>query len=140
MTERRGTVGSKRFKYKQDSIPFVHKFYVRRLLTFSSDNPWWWFSFFAEDRKLGDRLLGVAVAQARDMKIAKVVLKRSGIRLSGKVVCMQIPAELGVPPESCRERLLDRDEARALADLLEARRPMQQNSDVKLASGGVLHY
>ena len=37
---------------------------------------------------------------------------------------MKIPAELGEPPEPYQERLLSPEEARTLADLMEARRPV----------------
>lgn len=40
---------------------------------------------------------------------------------------MQIPAELGEPPEPYQERLLTPEEGRALADLMEARRISQPN-------------
>lgn len=38
---------------------------------------------------------------------------------------MQIPAELGEPPEPYRERLLNPEEARMLADLMEAQQPVR---------------
>ena len=86
------------------------------------DEPWWWFSFFATDRQSGERLIGVAVVQARDSEIAKMALSRFGIEPSEEGVYTQIPAELGVPPGPYQERLLSPDEARVLADLMEARR------------------
>lgn len=86
------------------------------------DEPWWWFSFFATDRQPGAGLVGVAVVQARDSELAKMALSRFGIRADGGGVYTQIPAELGMPPEPYQERLLRPDEARTLADLMEARR------------------
>lgn len=93
---------------------------------FSTDDPWWWFSFFATDRQSGKRLIGVAVVQGCNGEIATMALARFGIRPGGRTVCAQIAAELDVPPEAYRERLLTPDEAKVLADLMEARRLMDK--------------
>ncbi len=90
----------------------------------ADDDPWWWFSFFGTDRQPGEGLIGVAVVQAWDIEIARMALARFGIRPDGEAIYTQIANELGVPPERYRERLLSPDEARVLANLMEARRPI----------------
>ena len=91
-------------------------------MPYSAKDPWWWFSFFAADRQPGKRLIGVTVVQACDIEIARMALGRFSIRPDGEVFYIQIPTELGTPPEPYRERLLNPDEAGVLADLMEARR------------------
>ena len=91
-----------------------------------SNDPWWWFSFFDKQCPPEERFIGVALVQARDFEIAKMALERFGIYPGGEAVCAQIPVELGAPPEPYRERLLNRDEARTLADLMEGRRPVRR--------------
>lgn len=91
-------------------------------------DPWWWFSFFDMARPSGERLLGVALVQGRDQWMATAALARFGCHSGGEARCIKIPAELCEPPEPYQERLLSPEEARTLADLMEARRPVPPNA------------
>ena len=98
------------------------------------DELWWWFSFFDKQKQPKTQLVGAALVQAPDVEIAKMALERFGIYSRGGGVCALIPAELGTPPEAYRERLLSPDEARTLADLMEARRPKPKAANLNSSS------
>ena len=55
-----------------------------------------------------------------------MALARFGIRPDSEAIYTQIATELGVPPGRDRERLLTPDEAKVLANLMEARKPIGQ--------------
>lgn len=74
---------------------------------------WWWLSFTDADLPEGSQFLGVAVVEARGLAWAITVAHGLGINPGGDVMAIEIPDE-HVPPESFRNRLLDRAEAESL--------------------------
>jgi hypothetical protein len=72
-----------------------------------------WLSFLDDARPVGRKFLGVAIVEAADATSAVAEAWRRGISPGSKIAAVSMPLRL--VPESFRNRLLLRAEAKALA-------------------------
>lgn len=83
---------------------------------------WWWLSFVDPDRPRGQRFMGACIVEGGCMASAALSARRAGCNPGGEAMGMSI-LEGRLPPESWRNRLLNRGECVKIEEWGNARWP-----------------